>query len=241
MVTPEPATLPNRVAQQMVAGGQAAYFPRLVRIMGANSANRVRVIIICLLLTLDLTFFLFPKFEQDQPQIFTGSLEPLIENLDIPATHQFAAPPPPARPMIPIESDLEDYPEDITIPAMTLDEYKDWEAPPESGPRIKFIAYDEAPAPIGGYAAIGRAITYPQMAREAGVEGTVIIQIFVNRRGFVDDVIVLKGIPLTGLDEAAVKGIKKVRFEPARQRDRKVGVWVSVAVIFKLHSGVAIG
>jgi protein TonB len=48
--------------------------------------------------------------------------------------------------------------------------------------------------------------------------------------------VILKGVPNTGLDEAAVDAIKKTRFKPAKQRDRNVGVYVSIPVIFKLQS-----
>jgi protein TonB len=113
----------------------------------------------------------------------------------------------------PIESEAEDIPEDVTILETTLDTYEGWIMPEESGPEIQFIAYDEPPAPIGGYEAIGRAIIYPNIAREAGIEGTVVVQIFVSERGYVDEVVVLKGIPMTGLNEAAIKGIKRVRFK----------------------------
>ena len=48
------------------------------------------------------------------------------------------------------------------------------------------------------------------------------------------DTLVLKGIPNTGLDEAAVTAIKKTRFRPAKQRERAVGVWISIPVNFRL-------
>jgi protein TonB len=45
---------------------------------------------------------------------------------------------------------------------------------------------------------------------------------------------VLQGIPNTGLNEAAMAAIKKTRFKPAQQRDRPVGVYISIPVNFKL-------
>ena len=48
------------------------------------------------------------------------------------------------------------------------------------------------------------------------------------------DTLVLKGIPNTGLDEAAMEAIKKTGFKPAKQRDRAVGVWISIPVNFRL-------
>jgi len=61
-----------------------------------------------------------------------------------------------------------------------------------------------------------------------------VIQAFIDENGDVGRCEVLKGIPNTGLNEAAIKAIKETRFKPALQRDRKVGVWISIPVVFKL-------
>jgi len=71
---------------------------------------------------------------------------------------------------------------------------------------------------------------------EAGIEGTVIIQAFINDKGVVTDWVIMKGIPNTGLDEAAIEAIKKTRWKPALQRDRKVGVWISIPINFSLKA-----
>jgi periplasmic protein TonB len=101
-------------------------------------------------------------------------------------------------------------------------------------PRVRFIPYDEPPEPVGGSGAILRNIVYPEIAREAQIEGTVIVQAFVNEKGVVTDCVIMKGIPNTGLDEAAISAIKKTRFKPAKQRDRDVGVWIAIPVVFRL-------
>jgi len=75
---------------------------------------------------------------------------------------------------------------------------------------------------------------YPEIAKEAGIEGTVIVQAFVDKKGRVKETIILKGIPNTGLDEAAITAIRKTRFVPAKQRERAVGVWISIPVHFRL-------
>ena len=75
---------------------------------------------------------------------------------------------------------------------------------------------------------------YPEIAQEAGIEGTVYIQAFIDVKGRVKELIVIKGIPNTGLDEAAIEAIRKTRFRPAKQRERPVGVYISIPVNFKL-------
>lgn len=200
-----------------------------------NYPYRIRLIAVGVILTVAAAFFLFPRFQTIRQVPVATQLARYIEELDIPATRQFESPPPPPRPSIPIESVMEDFAEDITIPATVLEAFDEWEAPPPEGAsRIKFIAYDEPPYPIGGYEVIGRMVDYPDIAREARIEGIVVLQIFVSHRGFVENVFILKGLPGTGLEEAAIKAIKKVRFRPARQRDRNVGVWVSIPIHFRL-------
>jgi protein TonB len=39
----------------------------------------------------------------------------------------------------------------------------------------------------------------------------------------------------TGLDEAAIAAVKKTKFIPAKQRDRDVGVYVVIPIIFRLQ------
>ena len=60
------------------------------------------------------------------------------------------------------------------------------------------------------------------------------IQAFIDRQGRVIETTIIKGIPNTGLDEAAIEAIRKTRFRPAKQRERAVGVWISIPVNFKL-------
>ncbi len=77
---------------------------------------------------------------------------------------------------------------------------------------------------------------YPDIAQEAGIEGQVLVQCFIDKTGRVKETIVLKGIPNTGLDEAAVDALRKTRFRPAKQRETKVGVWITIPINFKLQN-----
>jgi len=195
-------------------------YPVVVRITGISG--------IALLI---VTFLSFPRIvstvELDE------EIQIIIEQIDIPQTEQFDRPPPPARPSVPVESESEDIADDVTLEEFSLDEFDAWDAPPPppEGPRVKFIPYDDPPVPL-------RPIRpkYPEIAQEAGIEGTVVVQVFVDERGRVKETVILKGIPNTGLDEAATQAIRLVRFKPARQRERAVGVWISIPVNFRLKS-----
>ena len=194
----------------------------------------VRTTLLISILLLIVVVVAFPRL--DVAEFIEKEIHIDIEQFDIPQTQQFELPPPPARPSIPIESEDEDLADDVTIEETEFDEFETWDAPPppDEGPRVKFIPYDDPPVPIGGYGAIQRHIVYPEIAQEAGIEGTVVIQAFVDKKGRVTDTVVLKGIPNTGLNEAAMNAIKKTRFKPAKQRDRPVGVWISIPVNFRL-------
>jgi len=186
----------------------------------------------------------FPKFEQSE--VTQRKFNVILEVTNIPEIEQkIDAAKPPSRPSIPIESEDDDLSEDITIDETTdFESYEAWDAPPpppeaqdeDTGPRIRFIPYDEPPEPMGGFAAIQKNIVYPEIAQEAGIEGTVVVQAYVNEFGVVSECVILKGVPNTGLDEAAVAAIKKTKFKPAKQRDRNVGVYISIPVIFKLQN-----
>ena len=195
-------------------------YPVVVRITGLAG--------IILLIT---TFMVFPrvvnKLELDE------EVQIIIEQIDIPQTEQFDRPPPPARPSVPVESESEDIADDVTLDEFNLDDFDAWDAPPPppEGPRVKFIPYDDPPIPLSPIRP-----KYPEIAQEAGIEGTVVVQVFVDERGRVKETLILKGIPNTGLDEAATNAIRGVRFRPAKQRERAVGVWISIPVNFRLKS-----
>jgi TonB family protein len=107
---------------------------------------------------------------------------------------------------------------------------------PSENPAVKFVPYDTPPQIVGGMSSLRDNITYPEPALSAGVEGTVIVQAFINKEGVVDEVVVVKGIPRTGLNEAAIEAVSQTRFEPALQKGTAVGVWYSIPITFRIRS-----
>jgi protein TonB len=75
--------------------------------------------------------------------------------------------------------------------------------------------------------------SYPDLAREAGVDGQVVVQALVGKDGRVKDTRVVKSIAM--LDEAAVAAVKQWVFKPALSNNKPVAVWVAVPVRFSLH------
>jgi len=97
-----------------------------------------------------------------------------------------------------------------------------------------FVAVEEMPEPIGGIKGIQERITYPEIAKRAGVEGKVYILAFVDESGNVTKATVLKGIG-AGCDEAARDAVLATQFKPGKQRGVPVKVQVSIPIIFKLQ------
>ena len=174
-------------------------------------------------------FLLFPRFGNNLE--FEDVDQVIIENIDIPQTQQIDNTPPPARPSIPVPSDDEDIADDLTLDELDFDDFSNLDAPPPppSGPKDVFIPYDDPPQPMTSIRP-----QYPEIAQEAGIEGVVVVQAFIDKKGRVKETLILKGVPNTGLDEAAMEAIRKTRFKPAKQRERAVGVWISIPVNFKL-------
>ncbi|MBV6420642.1 MAG: hypothetical protein DAHOPDDO_01899 [Ignavibacteriaceae bacterium] len=97
-----------------------------------------------------------------------------------------------------------------------------------------FVAVEEMPEPIGGIKAIQERISYPEIAKRAGVEGKVYILAFVNENGDVTKAQILKGIG-AGCDEAARDAVLQTKFKPGKQRGVPVKVQVSIPIVFKLQ------
>src|SRR3989442_947343 len=74
---------------------------------------------------------------------------------------------------------------------------------------------------------------YPEMARRARIEGRVILEAIINSNGDVENVKVLRSIPL--LDNAAITAVKQWKYKPALQHGRPVKVFFTVMVDFTLR------
>jgi protein TonB len=77
------------------------------------------------------------------------------------------------------------------------------------------------------------APTYPAIARQNGVHGTVILEAVINQAGRVRDVRVLRSIPL--LDAAAIEAVKQWEFTPTLLNGQAVPVLLTVTVSFQLR------
>ena len=190
------------------------------------------------------TFLYFPHIERSEAAI--EELQELVDVEDVVITKHDVSPPPPPKPIIPIETPSDEILEDIEIENTDLDITKIVDAPPpqlieedkeeEVEPNF-FIAVEEMPEPIGGITGIQSKIIYPEIAKRAGVQGKVYVKAYVDETGEVKKVEVIKGIG-AGCDEAAVNAVLNTRFNPGKQRGRPVKVQVSIPIKFVLSDNV---
>ena len=71
----------------------------------------------------------------------------------------------------------------------------------------------------------------PEMARQSGVSGMVILEIIIGTDGTVQNAKVLRSIPL--LDDAAVAAVKQWVYEPSHLNGRPVSVIMTATVAFR--------
>ena len=74
---------------------------------------------------------------------------------------------------------------------------------------------------------------YPDVARQAGIEGEVILRVYVTSDGRVSDIKVLDGPPV--LARAAVQAVQQWRYQAPRMGGRPANVVTTLVVSFRLH------
>ena len=96
-----------------------------------------------------------------------------------------------------------------------------------------YMVVDDQPELVGGMKALQRSVSYPQMARQAGIEGRVIVQFVVDKEGDVTAPKITRGVHDV-LNEAALKAVKQQDFRPGQQDGEPVKVQMSLPVTFRL-------
>jgi len=77
---------------------------------------------------------------------------------------------------------------------------------------------------------------YPLLAQMAHVEGVVVLEAIIGTAGEVEDVRVLRSVPL--LDQAALDAVRQWRYTPTLLNGVPVRVIMTVTVNFKLRDEV---
>ncbi len=178
---------------------------------------------------------IFPTFEASASNRQKKQI--IIETVDIPETQQIKRPPPPPRPAVPIETESDDVPDDVTIESTDLDfddAMVDMPPPPPPGSGeeeeeiLEFYMVEQKPELVHSVNPV-----YPEIARKAGLAGKVFLKFLVDKAGRVSNVTVLRGQEI--FRQAAIDAILQFKFKPAQQNDKPVSVWMTQPISFRLN------
>lgn len=157
--------------------------------------------------------------------------EEKFEVVDIPP--EIEIPPPPeeiARPEVAVEVEASDEASEEETIAPTMFDAKNLPpAPPPPPPEPEmFFAFDTYPQVIQS-----AKPEYPELARKAEVEGTVVVMVTIDETGNVINAwIAQSDAPI--LNDAAIEAAYKFKFTPAKQRDVPVKATISIPFRFSL-------
>lgn len=181
-------------------------------------------------------------FRSKQQKVDLTQEQEVVKMEDVIQTKQEETPPPPPRPVVPVAVPNDEVIEEQNINLnadINLDQPLEMPPPPKQEKKKDeedfFVAVEQMPELIGGLAKLQKTITYPEMARKAGIEGRVIVQFIVTEKGTVENPRVIRGIG-GGCDQEALRAVKKARFKPGRQRGKAVRVQYSLPVVFRLQN-----
>lgn len=195
-------------------------------------------------IALVITAFEWRFFDQQSKEL-TSDLEIEEDEMVADVTQQKKRkPPPPAPPEIEIVEDDVDVDEDQPdIKEVDMDQNTAMNLP-EGKEEAKeddkiFMVVEDSPTFPGGEGEMMRYISnnieYPQMEKENGIEGQVVVNFVVNEDGSISNIKILKGIT-KGLNEEAKRVIKTMpKWEPGEQRGKPVKVRVNLPIRFSLN------
>ncbi|HZP33589.1 MAG TPA: TonB family protein [Candidatus Acidoferrales bacterium] len=110
---------------------------------------------------------------------------------------------------------------------------------PPAAPRAEAAEKPRGPVPVGGNVQPPRILyqtnpEYPLLARQAGIQGEVIVSAVIDSSGKVVDMKVVSGPPL--LYDAAMKALANWKFEPTYLNGEPVPIKWNVSVHFRIAS-----
>jgi len=187
--------------------------------------------LVAIVLTL-IGFMVSPKYVPNPYKLRQEEFEVVEideqEIIDIPPPPKEAPPPPKVIEAAPDDEVSDDV--DIADTLMDLDQ-----AITSSMPSFNlnegtgFVASSENPTIIQW-----AKPQYPEIARRAQIEGTVIVKVLVGPDGSVKDAQILQGVNPV-LNKAAIAAARKCKFKPGKQRNIPVKAWMALPFAFRLH------
>ena len=188
-----------------------------------------------------------------QTKVLEADVVAVEEEELIPITQE-TPPPPPETPQIPVLSDnIDIVDDDLQVEDTILNleddanlgvEIKEYVEQVEEEEieeeAIPFQLVEQKPGFMGGDANafskwVNERLQYPEIAKENGIQGRVLLQFVVGADGKVSNVKVVRGVA-PALDKEAVRVVQSSpKWTPGKQRDRAVKVTYTFPVIFQLR------
>jgi protein TonB len=100
--------------------------------------------------------------------------------------------------------------------------------PPQAPATVRIAQLPEPPRKV-----VDVRPVYPDLARTARVEGTVILEAVLDTSGHVTQLHVVRSVPL--LDQAALDAVRQWRYSPSVYGGRPVSVLMTITILFKLN------
>lgn len=176
----------------------------------------------------------------DEDDNIMANRQETVKLEEIVQTEHEKEPPPPHRPQVPVEVPNDEIVEEAAFDLnseLNLGDKLSIPSPPksmeESDDEQVFVVVQTPPELIGGYRELQQIISYPEVARQAGIEGRVYVQFVVDEEGKVQQPRVVRGIG-GGCDKEAIRVISQARFKPGLQRGYPVKVRYSMPIVFQL-------
>jgi protein TonB len=181
-------------------------------------------------------FELFPRMQANE----LGAAVTELAAIELPP--EVTIPPPPdqiARPATPRVAAAE-IEEDVTIAPTTFESNPVESLPPPPNAadvtdRPSFIPYTQAPELRNKKEVLAfLKSTYPSLLKQAGVGGTVLLWLYIDKVGQVQRTVLAESSGYEQLDEAAKKVAEKMHFRPAMNRDKTTAVWLAQSIDFSV-------
>ena len=187
--------------------------------------TRIKLAIFVLVTILHITLIVFVSFRMDVSVPQAEPVAGVMRLMDV----QEELPPPPPPPIRPPEI-TQTTNEAIAETMIETDEIP----PPVTAPVQNYVVPEQieylpqhriSTLPVLPEDEIVRAMVYPPIARRSNIEGTVFLELFIDRQGNVRDVRILReNPPDRGFGEAAVNAFRGIRGRPAEANGEPVAV-----------------
>ncbi len=203
---------------------------------------------------------LFVGFEWSEREVKVVTADEGVSDIiaeeEVEITRQENTPPPPPPPAAPVVTDiLNVVDDDIELDQQDIVSSEDnaaeaqtqtyvapaavQEEEEEEAAQQIFTVVEKQPEYPGGTAELfkylSKAIKYPVIAQENGIQGRVVCSFVVNRDGSIVDIQVMRGVD-PSLDKEAVRVISEMpKWKPGEQRGKPVRVRFILPVQFRLQ------